>query len=96
MAMSGSGSRSPQLSANKDGARTSIGDDVVKFIKGLPQMLKSLLLIEDVAHSCRYCRGAVRYHNQFCSEPCVMKYWKRLRKENAKATGRLSGQISIS
>ena len=96
MAASGSGPRSPQLSAglaSKDGTHVSIGDEIVTYIKSLPQKLKTTLMIEDVAHSCRYCRGAVVHRNEFCSQQCVVKYWERFRKENAKITGTVANLL---
>ena len=66
-----------------------------KFIASLPEKVKTALMIEDVATSCRQCRGTVRRPNEFCSHYCVLKYWERLRNENAKVSGILDCSMSL-
>ena len=78
-----SGGPSPHASA-KDSV---LGGPILKFLTRLPEKVRSALMIEDVATSCRHCRGAVRRPNEFCSQYCVLKYWERLRNENAKVSG---------
>lgn len=68
----------------------SLPEKIMAIFKNLPKTVKSAFQIEDVATSCRCCKGSVRYPQQFCSQDCVMKYWGSVRLKNGKVSGKFT------
>jgi hypothetical protein len=65
----------------------SSSSGVSSVIRGLPKTVISALSIEDEVTSCRRCGGQLHHGEEFCSQSCAVKYWKRLRRQNGKASG---------
>lgn len=61
--------------------------DIIRTIKDFPQTLKSTLVIEEVATSCRCCNGPLRLGHEFCSQECGLHYWENLRQRRGKISG---------
>lgn len=60
---------------------------IVSIAKNLSKAVPTLSIV-DVATSCRQCHGSVQHGHDFCSQPCALRYWERLRQGNAKASGK--------
>ena len=60
---------------------------ISSVVKSLSKAVPTLSIV-DVATSCRQCHGPVQFNRDFCSQPCALKYWERLRQRNGKASGK--------
>ena len=86
--MSGTGGGDHRVSTHSStGAGTSLMLKISSVVKSLSKAVPTLSIV-DVVTSCRQCRGPVKYNHDFCSQPCALKYWERLRQGNAKASGK--------
>ena len=85
--MSGTGGDDYRRSSSSAQASSS-STKIIKAIVRLPKTVISALSIEEVVTSCRRCRGPTpHYGDDFCSQPCALHYWERLRQENGKVSG---------
>ena len=85
--MSGGGSHRGAANASSDGTKSTWTVKIVSIAKSLSKAMPTLTIV-DVATSCRECSGYVPPRQDFCSQPCALNYWEKIRQKNAKASGK--------